>query len=257
YTIHTNGQVEFTFLEAVESVGAVDEQIDVNVYINENSVDEEFAYITPIEAEEPVSIPLFIEEEEIEEAEEETEESSEENETAKKDSEESTEEDEERQGFSLAIEEALNDDGEVFTEEEGHEPEDTLTLRIQSNLKEDQNYQAEDVEVVELSPSVEVAETAQGTLESDGTEIATYTINEDGVTEIKFLEAVESVEEAYASIDVEVYVNEDSMDEEFAYIEPIDVEEQLVIPLAVEEEIVEIAPLAELTQNIFEFRSLT
>src|SRR5690625_4023570 len=285
YTIHTNGQVEFTFLEAVESVGAVDEQIDVNVYINKNSVDEEFAYITPIEAEEPVSIPLFIEEEEIEEAVEETEESSEEDETAekeseesseedetaekdseksteeeksaKKDSEESTEEDEERQGFSLAIEEALNDDGEVFTEEEGHEPEDTLTLRIQSNLKEDQNYQAEDVEVVELSPSVEVAETAQGTLESDGTEIATYTINEDGVTEIKFLEAVESVEEAYASIDVEVYVNEDSMDEEFAYIEPIDVEEQLVIPLAAEEEIVEIAPLAELTQNIFEFRSLT
>src|SRR5699024_11976193 len=28
YTIHTNGQVEFTFLEAVESVGAVDEQIE-------------------------------------------------------------------------------------------------------------------------------------------------------------------------------------------------------------------------------------
>src|SRR5699024_2831884 len=144
YTIHTNGQVEFTFLEAVESVGAVDEQIDVNVYINENSVDEEFAYITPIEAEEPVSIPLFIEEEETEK---DSEKSTEEEKSAKKDSEESTEEDEERQGFSLAIEEALNDDGEVFTEEEGHEPEDTLTLRIQSNLKEDQNYQAEDVEV--------------------------------------------------------------------------------------------------------------
>src|SRR5699024_9365446 len=94
YTIHTNGQVEFTCLEAVESVGAVDEQIDVNVYINKNSVDEEFAYITPIEAEEPVSIPIFIEEEEIEEAVEETEESSEEDETAEKESEESSEEDE-------------------------------------------------------------------------------------------------------------------------------------------------------------------
>lgn len=285
YTIHTNGKVEFTFLEAVESAGAVDELVDVSVYINENSVDEEFAYITPIEAEEQVVIPLFVEEEVVEEAAEESEESVEEDEAAEEESEESTEEDEtteeeseesteedetaeekfeeskeedeEKQGFSLAIEEALNEDGEVFTEEEGLDPEETLTLRVQSNLEENQNYQADDVEVVELPSSVEVAEATQGTLESDGTEIATYNVSEDGITEFTFLESVESVGAANSTVEVEVYVNEDSMDEEFAYIDPIDEEEQLVVPLAVEEEIAEIAPLAELTQNIFEFRSLT
>ncbi|WP_462421871.1 Cna B-type domain-containing protein [Salinicoccus sp. Marseille-QA3877] len=208
YQVHENGEIEFTFLEAIESAGAVNEPVDVEVYINENAVDEEFAYIAPIDAEEQITIPLLVE-------------------------------DEEKQGFSIAVEEALDSEGNAFTEEEGLDSEEAFTLRMESILTDDQNYEAGDVEVATLSSSVEVAEAVEGTIESDGTEIATYVVAADGQIEVTFLEGVESAGAAASPVDVEVLVNENSIDEEFAYVAPIGAEEQLAIPLAVEEETAE------------------
>src|SRR5699024_31051 len=164
---------------------------------------------------------------------------------------------EEKRGFKLEIKKVTKLDDQEITEDNALESEETFILELEGNLNDDHNYKMNDTVTFNLPESVVVAESVNEGTAVGSTNVANYTINNNGVVELTFLDEAESVSNGNMSLAVEVALNKSYIaeDAEEAVINPIGNENAIIVPLAVEK-VEEIAPLAEMTENIFEFRSL-
>ncbi|MFB9861274.1 Cna B-type domain-containing protein [Salinicoccus siamensis] len=223
--------------------------------------------------------------------------------TSKKSSEAQKEEVvEEKRGLSVGTKKALNLEGTSISSKNPIKAEETFILELEAHLSENHNYGVEDKVTYNLPASLNVVETVNDFVASDTNNVASYTVNSNGVLEIEFLEAVAVSRNENMTFTVQVAFDSNHIAEgaREAIIDPINNEDAIIVPLAVEEteeateesteeateesteetteesteepkkeakkegsankkeaRKKEVAPLAELTPNIFEFRSLT
>lgn len=150
---------------------------------------------------------------------------------------EEAEEEEERHGFTLEIKNALNIDNQKITTENAIEADETFILELNGHLTSDHNYRAEDKVKFNLPAGVITSEAVSDKVLAGSSEVANYTINNNGVVEIEFLEAAEAVSNKNMALQVKVNFNTDYIEKsaEEAVINPIADEAALVVPIAVEE----------------------
>ena len=144
---------------------------------------------------------------------------------------------EERHGFTLGIKNALNIDNQKITVENAIEAEETFILELNGHLASDHNYRAEDKVKFNLPAGVTPSESVNDKVMTGNSAVANYTINNNGVVEVEFLEAAEAVSNKNMALQVKVNFNTDYIEKsaEEAVINPIADEAALIVPIAVEE----------------------
>lgn len=114
-------------------------------------------------------------------------------------------------------------DDQEITEDNALESEETFILELEGNLNDDHNYKMDDTVTFNLPESVVVAESVNEGTAVGSTNVANYTINNNGVVELTFLDEAESVSNGDMSLAVEVALNKNYIaeDAEEAVINPI------------------------------------
>src|SRR5699024_1389802 len=111
---------------------------------------------------------------------------------------------EEKRGTKQEINKVTKKDEQEITEDNELEAEETFILELKGNLNNNHNYKADDKVTFNLPESVVVAESVNKVTEVGSTNVANYTINDNGVVELAFLDEAESVSNGDMVLAVEV-----------------------------------------------------
>src|SRR5699024_11656099 len=107
-----------------------------------------------------------------------------------------------------------NKNNQTMTEDNALESEETFILELEGNLNNDHNYKMDDTVTFNLPESVVVAESVNKVTAVGSTNVANYTINNNGVVELTFLDEAESVSNGNMSLVVEVALNKNYIAED-------------------------------------------
>ncbi|HJE18919.1 MAG TPA: Cna B-type domain-containing protein [Aliicoccus persicus] len=171
--------------------------------------------------------------------------------------EEEPEVDVEKHGFKLELKQALDMDNQLITVDNKIDAKDVFVLELIGTLDLDHNYTSDDIAKFELPTSVIVNEANRDSASVGNTNVGVYSIDANGLIEVDFADAVESVQSGEMTFEVQVTLNESLLAEDAteAVINPIGTENSIVVPLEVEEP--GFSLFAEIERNIFTFSSLT